>query len=533
MESLKEFKYFDPATKEQIADPEVKLSFDKNGRPAWRNKKGQVTKNPNFWVGAETKGEQDNLSKLPASNALSPNQVLTPGQITNLEKAMKDKEASAAAEKASQDSKTIVKNLTDSGALQKEVTKAVINTESIPIFPDDISKISAAISKALKAATKSGLFDGEFLASEGEIVNAGQAMNATADAVVRTVLDSYLAPSRSSDGKNTFTYTFLPEEEEEPLQERRKKKEKKCLCVREATRSLKEEASTVTSQTNPPVENQTNPPAENQTNPPVEEPSVQNAKTVTVSEQCRKDLETVLKPKVTEILSDVLESIKSTATSVRFSCGYAGEPLQVGTEEPKEESTPQEGTGKTGEESVPQEGTEKLEGDGASQVEVSSEENKSSEKAEEALHSNDYYVFTRLVEAEDDGKTGTDENNESNKDPKTGEDPAKETDKEKENPKEEQSEAPTFPTTDALKTLIEGLNRSGKSFETDLAVYDLSYTLEDMDASSLSFNILVESTKTSPKEGFWEAFGKKLKAYLAKAGAQIASSLAGNRGHVN
>ena len=526
MESLKEFKYFDPATKEQIADPEVKLSFDKNGRPAWRNKKGQVTKNPNFWVGAETKGEQDNLSKLPASNALSPNQVLTPGQITNLEKAMKDKEASAAAEKAFQDSQTIVKNLTDSGALQKEVTKAVVNTESIPIFPDDIPRISAAISKALKAATKSGLFDGEFLASEGEIANIGRAMNATADAVVRTVLDSYLTPSESSDGKNAFIYTFLPEEEEEePLQERRKKKEKKCLCVREATRSLKEEASTVTSQTNPPVENQTN--------PPVEEPSVQNAKTVTVSEQCRKDLETALKPKVTEILSDVLESIKSTATSVRFSCGYAGEPFQVGTEEPKEESTPQEGTGKTGEESVPQEGTEKLEGDGASQVEVSSEENKSSEKAEEALHSNDYYVFTRLVEAEDDGKTGTDENNESNKDPKTGEDPAKETDKEKENPKEEQSEAPAFPTTDALKTFIEGLNKAGNSFETDLAVYSLSYTLEDVDTDSSSFDILVESKKTTPKEGFWESFGKALKAYLKKAGAQIAGTLAGDRGHVN
>lgn len=512
MESLKEFIYFNPATKEQIVDPEVKLSFDKNGRPAWRNKKGQVTKNPNLWVGAETKGEQDNLSKLPASNALSPNQVLTPGQVANLEKAMKDKEASAAAERAFQDSQTIVKNLTDSGALQKEVAKAVINTESIPIFPDDIPRISAAISKALKSATKSGLFDGEFLASEGEVVNTGRAMNATADAVVRTVLDSYLAPSESSDGKNAFTYTFLPEEEEEPLQERRKKKEKKHLCVREATRSLKEEASTVTSQANPPVENQTN--------PPVEEPSVQNAETVTVSEQCRKDLETALSNKITEMLSDVLETIKSTATSVRFYCTYAGKPLQTGTEEPKEGSAPQEGA-------------EKLEGDDTSQVEVSSEEDKGSGKTEEALHSNDYYVFTRLVEDEDSGKTGTDENNESNKDLKTGEDPTEETDKEKEKPKEKQSEAPAFPTTDALKTLIEGLNRSGKSFETDLAVYSLSYTLEDMDTDSLSFNILVESTKTSPKEGFWKSLGKKLKAYFKKAGAQIASSLAGDRGHMN
>ncbi len=506
MESLKEFIYFNPTTKERITDPEVKLSFDKNGRPVWRNKKGQVAKNPNLWVGAETKGEQDNLSKLPASNALSPNQVLTPGQITNLEKAMKDKEASAAAEKAFQDSQTIVKNLTDSGTLQKEVTKAVVNAENIPIFPDDIPKISAAISKALKAATKSGIFDGEFLASEGEIVNAGRAMNATADAVVRTVLDSYLVPSKSLDGKNAFTYTFLSEEEEESLQERRKKEKKKCLCVREASSSLKEEAPTVTSQTNPPVKDQTN--------PTVEEPPVQNAKTVTVSEQCRNDLETALTPKVTEMLSDVLESIESTATSVRFRCVGVGEPSQAETKEPEETSNLQP-------EEPAQEAKEPV------------------QKTEEATHSNDYYVFTRLIEAEEDEGVTTAENDEPDKgavSEDTGKEPVEKPAKDtaKEDKKSDKAEgAPVFPTTEALKTLIEGLNKAGNSFETDLAVYSLSYTLEDVDTDSLSFDILVESKKTTPKEGFWESFGKALKAYLKKAGAQIADTLAGDRGHVN
>ena len=509
MESLKEFIYFDPATKERIVDPEVKLSFDKNGRPAWRNKKGQVAKNPNLWVGAETKGEQDNLSKLPASNALSPNQVLTPGQITNLEKAMKDKEASAAAERAFQDSQTIVKNLTDSGTLQKEVTKAVVNAENIPIFPDDIPKISAAISKTLKAATKSGLFDGEFLASEGEIVNAGRAMNATADAVVRTVLDSYLVPSKSLDGKNAFTYTFLSEEEEEePLQERRKKEKKKCLCMREASSSLKEEAPTATSQTNPPVKDQTN--------PTVEEPPVQNAKTVTVSEQCRNDLETALTPKVTEMLSDVLESIESTATSVRFRCVGVGEPSQAEAKEPKKTSNLQP------EESV-QETEEPI------------------QKSKEAVHSNDYYIFTRLVEAEGDEGVTTAENTEADEQavPKdTGEEtveekPTEETAKEKEKPGKVKPEAPVFPTAEALKTLIEGLNKAGSPFETDLAIYTLKYTLEDTDIGSLSFDILVESEKTSPKEGFWKSFGKALIAHLKKAGAQIARDLTGDRGHMN
>ena len=102
MESLKEFVYFDPTTKEKIVDPDVTLSFGASRRPVWRNKKGQIAENPNYWVGAETKGEQVNLSKISNSKALSPDQVLTAGQINNLEKAIKDKETVATAEIASQ-----------------------------------------------------------------------------------------------------------------------------------------------------------------------------------------------------------------------------------------------------------------------------------------------------------------------------------------------------------------------------------------------------------------------------------------------
>ncbi len=512
MESLKEFKYFDPATKEQIADPEVKLSFDKNGRPAWRNKKGQVTKNPNFWVGAETKGEQDNLSKLPASNALSPNQVLTPGQITNLEKAMKDKEASAAAEKAFQDSQTIVKNLTDSGALQKEVTKAVVNTESIPIFPDDIPRISAAISKALKSATKSGLFSDEYLSSEGEIVSTGRAVNTTADTVVRTVLDSYLSLAKSSDGKDVLIYTLLPEEK--PLQESEKKKKRRLLHTREATNDLKKEVTTDAPQSNP-SEGQADPSLGDSAKFPVKEPLAQKTESIVIPKQRKKDLETALNSKVTEILSDVLESFKSTATSLRFRCVGVGEPSQAEAKEPEETPNLQP-------EKPVQETKEPV------------------QKAKEAVHSNDYYIFTRLVEAEEDEEVTTAEDTESDKgvvsedtDKEPVEKLAKDAAKENKKSGEVKEEAPVFPTTEALKTFIAGLNKAGNPFETDLAVYSLTYTLEDMDASSLSFNILVESKKTTPKEGFWESFGKALKAHLKKTGAQIARDLVGNRGHVN
>lgn len=167
MKSLKEFKYFDPKTKAPIPDPDVKLSFDKNGRPTWRNRKGQTARNPNWWVAAETKGEQNSLSNLPDSKQLSLNQVLTAAQVSSLEKAAREKAAAeaAAAEKKSakatakkeeedekrkdaearkkttQDIEAVVKNLSDSGTLQSETTKAVINADNIPIFAKDFKRI--------------------------------------------------------------------------------------------------------------------------------------------------------------------------------------------------------------------------------------------------------------------------------------------------------------------------------------------------------------------------------------------------------
>ena len=214
------------------------------------------------------------------------------------------------------------------------------------------------------------------------------------------------------------------------------------------------------------------------------------------------------------MLSDTLESFKSTATSVRFRCVGVSEPSQAEAKEPKETPNLQP-------------------------KEPAQETKEPVQKTEEATHSNDYYIFTRLIEAEESEEATTTEDSkpdegavseDTGKEPV--EKPAKDTAKEDEK-SDKVEEAPVFPTTEALKTLIEGLNKAGNSFETDLAVYSLSYTLEDVDTDSLSFDILVESKKTTPKEGFWESFGKALKAYLKKAGAQIAGTLAGDRGHVN
>ena len=532
MESLKEFNYYDVNGK-QIKNPSHTLQYDKDlDKLIWHDAKNSPAAAPVQWrVAATNPTEQEYLNKeLERGTNIGENQIATPEWLSQKQEQAQQKQVAATpTQDASNGSQTpattdpnsvkpeipskksdemlIVDNLVNSGTLQKEVTKAVVNAENIPILTGDIPEISAAISKALKAAKKSGLFSSEFLSGEGEVVNAGQARDTTADTIMSTVLNDYLSVSKSPKNKNLFTYTFLPEEE--PLQEKggkSKKKKKKVANTRQASPKPAITTSTAAPQT---------PPLVNQPKSPLEDPSTQKSNSVTLDEKRKKELETVLKNKITEMLSDTLESFKSTATSVRFRCVGVSEPSQAEAKEPKE--------------------TPNL------QPEEPAQETKEPvQKTEEATHSNDYYIFTRLVEAEESEEAAATENGEPDegavsedigKEP--AEKPTKDAAKEDKKSDKVEEEAPAFPTTEALKTLVEGLNKAGNSFETDLAVYTLNYTLEDVDTDSLSFDILVESKKTTPKEGFWEAFSKKLKAYLAKAGAQIASSLAGNRGHVN
>lgn len=531
MESLKEFNYYD-VNGNQIKNPSHTLQYDKDlDKLIWHDAKNSPAAAPVQWrVAATNPTEQEYLNKeLERGTNIGENQIATPEWLAQKQEQAQQKQAAVTPTQDATDNSQkpantnpnpvkpeipskksdemlIVNNLVNSGTLQKEVTKAVVNTENIPILTGDIPEISAAISKALKAAKKSGLFSSEFLSGEGEVVNAGQARDATADTIMSTVLNDYLSVSKSPKNKNLFTYTFLPEEE--PLQEKggkSKKKKKKVANARQSSPKPAITTSTAAPQTFPLVD---------QPKPPLEEPSTQKSNSVTLDEKRKKELETVLKNKITEMLSDTLESFKSTATSVKFHCVGVGEPSQAEAKEPKETPNLQ-----------PEEPVQ--------------ETKEPVQKTEEATHSNDYYIFARLVEAEEGEETTTTEGNEPDEgavSEDTGEESVKELAKdiaEEDKKSDKVEEAPVFPTTEALKTLIEGLNKAGNSFETDLAVYTLSYTLEDVDNDSLSFDILVESKKTTPKEGFWEAFGKALKAHLKKAGAQIADALGGGRGQMD
>ena len=120
------------------------------------------------------------------------------------------------------------------------------------------------------------------------------------------------------------------------------------------------------------------------------------------------------------------------------------------------------------------------------------------------------------------------------------EEESKETTVQEDESKEEKSpekaappKASTFPSTDTLKLIVDKLNRAGSPFETSNATYKLSYKMDNINPKDMSFDIIVTSASTIPKDGFWKTFGTNLKQYLKQAGADIQHYLGGSRGHID
>ena len=57
--------------------------------------------------------------------------------------------------------------------------------------------------------------------------------------------------------------------------------------------------------------------------------------------------------------------------------------------------------------------------------------------------------------------------------------------------------------------------------------------MDNINPKDMSFDIIVTSASTTPKDGFWKTFGASLKQYLKQAGANIGSYLGGSRGHMD
>ena len=446
MESLKEFIYFDPTTKEKIVDPEVKLSFDKSGRPVWRNKKGQIARNPKLWVGAETKGEQSSLSGLPASNALSPNQVLTSSQINELEKAIKNKEVNAAAERASQDKKAIIKNLIDSGVLRDEVIKAVVNTEDLPILAKDFPKIRKAINKVIKVAIRHKLLARGFSAAEGIPAENDTATIKTAESIAKELLDRYLVLTKVQSGRKDYTYTLLSVPAGTP---------------EDVTRTTPAVATDpAASNPSTPVQPSSNQVAPNSTDRTGKQPT--GRVTITIDNKTLVELTEDLAVAIKPLLTETNEAIISSAKTVKYHCSITD----------------------------------------------SSQTDEPSQEVEKQNESKDSYILRRLLE--EDTPSGDSVSQDGVTD--GGEESAAKTGPEK------------VLTLDAVKAVVDGLNKKGATFDTLHATYKLSYSADNVDDKNSSFDILVTSSSTTPKEDFWTFFKKKAGKFLKATGATLSKA---------
>ena len=477
MESLKEFVYFDPATKEKIVDPDVTLSFGTSRRPVWRNKKGQIAENPNYWVGAETKGEQVNLSKISNSKALSPDQVLTAGQINNLEKAIKDKEAGVTAEIASQNKKAIIKNLTDSGVLQDEVMKAIVNTENLPILTKDFPRISKGINKVIRTAIKDKILAKGFSADNGTSTENGAATTKTAESIAKELINRYLVLTKVQSGRKDYTYTLLsvPSSMSESITEADPTAAPDSVASATTPDPTSGQPTSVQPPSNQVVSNSTDQTGKQST----------EGATITIDNKTLAELTEDLAVVIEPLLTETNEAITSSAKIVKYHCSI---------------------TGSTDDETL--------------------------QEAEKQNGSNDSRIFRRLLEEDTAPDNSASQDNAST---------------EEAVPSEVVTDEGKEPTTkanlgkaltlNAVKVVVDGLNKKGNTFDTPHTTYKLSYSASNVDTKNNSFDIFVTSSSTTPKEGFWKTFGKELKSELkslpVQAGMQIVKDLAGNRGHMN
>ena len=163
MESLKEFNYYDVNGK-QIKNPDHTLQYDKDlDKLIWFDAKNSPAATPVQWrVAATNPTEQEYLNKeLERGTNIGENQIATPEWLAQKQEQAQQKQAAVTPTQDATDNSQkpatidpnsdkseipskksdemlIVDNLVNSGTLQKEVTKAVVNTENIPILTGDI-----------------------------------------------------------------------------------------------------------------------------------------------------------------------------------------------------------------------------------------------------------------------------------------------------------------------------------------------------------------------------------------------------------
>ena len=528
MELLKEFKYYDSNTGKEIKNPDYTLAYDKNiDKLIWYNKGHQpINFIPKYKVSATEGSETErkllnrvyNDSKKPkgldkgqiatkkwldqkSHQAQQPQQTQEPQQSQQPQQQPQQPNASTGdstekkddkpKEKSLQNADAIVKNLSDSGALQAEVTKALVNANDIPIFTDDFDRIGKAINKLLSKATKADLFTSDYTVDGGTPVEKGNTTAKTAKDITKEIVKKYISTTRDPSGASLHTYNLLPTDGnivESNLNKR--------YSLREDSSSAQATDSTSTGNPVQPStqagENTSEDAAKQASEQKTSQPDldanrneqITEASNIVLRGPVMEDLFNKITLAVEPLVKEVTDTITSSAKAVKYHCSTLAAPTQT-----NEQAT------------------------------------------ERKAEMNNSIVLKRLLEEEESKETTATPSEESSKEAvNSSEDKSKE---EKPPEKAAPSKAPTFPSTDTLKLIVDKLNRAGSPFETSNATYKLSYKMDNINPKDMSFDIIVASVSTTPKDGFWKTFSANLKQYLKQAGADIQHYLGGSRGHMD
>ena len=516
MELLREFKYYDSNTGKEIKNPDYTLAYDKNiDKFIWYNKGHQpINFIPKYRVSATEGSETErkllnrvyNDSKKPkgldkgqiatkkwldqkSHQAQQPQQTQEPQQSQQPQQQPQQPNASTGdstekkddkpKEKSLQNADAIVKNLSDSGALQAEVTKALVNANDIPIFTDDFDRIGKAINKLLSKATKADVFTSDYTVDSGTPVEKGNTTTKTAKDITKEIVKKYISTTRDPSGASLLTYNLLPTDgniAESSLN--------RYYNLREDLSSAQATDSTSTGNPVQPStqagENTSEGAAKQASEQKISQPDLdvnRNEQTTETSSivlrgSGMEDLFNKIASAVEPLVKEVTDTITSSAKAVKYHCSTLAAPAQT-----NEQAT------------------------------------------ERKAEMNNSIVLKRLLEEEESKETTAT--------------PSEESSKEESPEKAASPKAPTFPSTNTLKLIVDKLNKAGSPFETSNATYKLSYKMDNINPKDMSFDIIVTSVSTTPKDGFWKTFGANLKQYLKQAGADIQHYLGGSRGHMD
>ena len=505
MELLREFKYYDSNTGKEIKNPDYTLAYDKNiDKFIWYNKGRQpINFIPKYKVSATEGSETErkllnrvyNDSKKPkgldkdqiatkkwldqkSHQAQQPQQTQEPQQPSAPTSDSTEKKDDKSREKTLQNADAIVKNLSDSGVLQAEVTKALVNANDIPIFTDDFDRIGKAINKLLSKATKADLFTSDYTVDGGTPVEKGNTTTKTAKDIAKEIVEKYISTTRDPSGASLYTYKLLPTDEniaESNLNKQYSLREGSSPAQAADSTSTGNPAQPSTQASESTSEDAAKQTSEQKTSQPDLDASKSEQTTETSSIVLRgsgiKDLSNRIASAVEPLVKEVTDTITSSAKAVKYHCSTLAAPTQT-----------------------------------------------SEQATERKTEMNNSIVLRRLLEEEESKETTAQEG---------------ESKEEKSPEKAAPPKASTFPSTDTLKLIVDKLNKVGSPFETSNATYKLSYKMDNINPKDMSFDIIVTSASTTPKDGFWKTFGTNLKQYLKQAGADIQHYLGGSRGHMD